>query len=105
MNNALMILIVASISSIVTRFAPFVLLKNKGDSEYVKYLGEVLPAASMGLLIVYCMRHVTFDTPGNFAPEFIVIALIFIMHKLKLSNLLTVVGGTVAYMILKQFVF
>ena len=44
----------------ITRWLPFWLFPEKKDPPaVVLYLGRVLPAAVMGLLVVYCLKDVT----------------------------------------------
>ena len=50
------------LGTLATRFAPFVLLpKNRPVPRLVEYLGGTLPYAAMGLLVVYCLKDVTWQ--------------------------------------------
>lgn len=41
-------------TSMVTRFLPFILFKgNKSKNSYISYIGQVLPYAAIGMLVVY----------------------------------------------------
>ena len=56
----------------VTRFSPFLLFVHKRDGklpDIVTYLGEVLPAAVMGMLVVYALKDVSLITWPNGIPE------------------------------------
>lgn len=56
----------------VTRFSPFLLFAHKRDGklpDVVTYLGEVLPAAVMGMLVVYALKDVSLTTWPNGIPE------------------------------------
>lgn len=72
---------------------------------YVEYLGQVLPYATMGLLVVYCLKGVTlFQSPFGL-PELISCTAVSALHVWKRNSLLSIGGGTVLYMILVQAVF
>ena len=49
-------------ATILTRFLPFWLFpEGKKTPAYVAYLGQVLPYAVIGLLVVYCLKSVSFS--------------------------------------------
>jgi branched-subunit amino acid transport protein AzlD len=100
------IIFVVSLGTIITRFLPFVLLKNsKGNNSYITYLGKVLPYASIGLLVVYCFKSVRFTAPTYGLPEIIAVFCIVVLHYWKENTLLSIGVGTMIYMVLVQFIF
>uniref|UniRef100_UPI0032E37AB7 AzlD domain-containing protein n=1 Tax=Lacrimispora sp. TaxID=2719234 RepID=UPI0032E37AB7 len=47
------------LATVLTRFLPFLFFPaGKKTPEYVIYLGNTLPYATIGLLVVYCLRGV-----------------------------------------------
>lgn len=101
----IMILAVA-LGAAITRFAPFWLFpESKAPSEHVLYLGRVLPAAMMGLLVVYCLRNVQPLQPPCAIPELLAVAAIVVVHKWKGNMFLSIGVSTVLYMVLVQVVF
>lgn len=96
-----------SMTALVTvflRFAPFVVFRQK-TPKVVLYLGQVLPEAIMAMLVVYCLKNVSFVSGTRGLPEIIALALVVGLHKWKHNTLLSILGGTVGYMILVQAVF
>lgn len=90
----------------LTRFAAFwIFPPGRPTPRYVRYLGRVLPAAVFGMLIVYCLKDVSFLTGSHGAPELIAIALVAALHLWKRQMLLSIAGGTICYMLLVQLVF
>lgn len=90
----------------VTRWLPFILFpENKEPPAVVIYLGKVLPAAVMGLLVVYSLKSVDLLSGSHGLPEFIAIAVVAGLHWWKNNVLLSIAGGTVTYMLLVQLVF
>ena len=102
----LIIILMVALGTMLTRFLPFILFpENKKPPQMVIYLGGVLPAAMMGLLVVYCLRNVSFLSSPHGIPEIIAICSIVIIHKLKKNVLLSIGLSTVIYMVLVQAVF
>ncbi|MBQ7421493.1 MAG: branched-chain amino acid transporter permease [Prevotella sp.] len=93
-------------ATLLTRFLPFmVFLPGKPTPPYVRFLGRYLPLAVFALLVVYCLRHVDILTGNHGLPEFIAIAVTVGLHLWKRQMLLSIAGGTIAYMLLVQYVF
>ena len=97
---------VMAIVTFLTRVLPF-LLFDRGESppKLVLYLGRALPPAIIAMLIVYCLRGVSFATPGGWVPQLLCVAVVVALHLWKHNNLLSIFGGTVLYMVLVQAVF
>lgn len=82
--------------------------KNKGkngSNSYISYLGQVLPYAAIGMLVVYCLKSVNLIASPYGVPEAISIVVIVVLHYRKENSLLSIGVGTVLYMVLVQFVF
>lgn len=90
----------------LTRALPF-LLFDRGDHppKLVLYLGRVLPPAIIAMLIVYCLKGVTFATPAGWVPSLLAGGTAVLLHIWKGNDLLSIFGATVFYMILVQGVF
>ena len=90
----------------LTRVLP-VLLFDRGDSppKVVLYLGRVLPPAVIAMLIVYCLRGISFSALPQWLPALLASAAVVLLHLWKRNNLLSIFGGTALYMILVQVVF
>ena len=100
-----MILAVAA-GTQITRWLPFWLFpENKEPPPVVAYLGRVLPAAVMGLLVVYCLNIVTWTASPHGLPELLAIFAVVLLHRWKGNVLLSIAGGTALYMALVQLVF
>ncbi len=94
------------LGTMLTRFLPFLLFPaGKPTPKYIRYLGNVLPSAVFGLLVVYCLKNVSLLTGSHGLPELIAIAVVVALHKWKGQMLLSIAGGTVCYMLLVQLVF
>lgn len=105
-KHALIVILVMGIVTLGTRLLP-VLIFGRGEKvpEYIVYLGKVVPYTAMGLLIVYCLRDISFTAAPHALPEIIALALVSLTYLWKKNSILSVVIGTVAYMLLVQLVF
>ena len=104
-QTIVMILAVAA-GTQLTRWLPFWLFpENKEPPPVVTYLGRVLPAAVMGLLVVYCLRNVDIAAAPHGLPELIALAVVTALHLWKRNVLLSIGVGTALYMVLVQMVF
>lgn len=102
---ALSIAVMAAVT-FLTRALPFLLFdRGTQPPKLVLYLGKVLPPAVIAMLIVYCLRTVSFAQPAGWAPQLIAAAVVVGLHVWKHNNLLSIFGGTVLYMVLVQAVF
>ena len=90
----------------LTRWLPFWLFpENKEPPAIVAFLARMLPAATMGLLVVYCLKGIAWQTAPHGIPELIAVAVVAALHRWKGNVLLSIAGGTALYMVLIQIVF
>ena len=106
MTHAALIIAVAGAVTLLLRFLPFLVFGGKRETPpFVVYLGKVLPYAIMGMLVIYCLRGISFSAAANFLPELIACAVVVLAHVWKRNTLLSIISRTVCYMLLVQFVF
>ena len=68
-------------------------------------LGKYLPSAVFGMLVIYCLKNVSFIHGNHGIPELISIFVTGALHIWKRQTLISIAGGTICYMLLMQFVF
>ena len=102
-HAALLVAVMAAVTMLL-RFLPFLLFR-KQTPPYIVYLGEVLPSAIIGMLVVYCLKDTVVTRAPFGAPELIAGLSVVGLQVWKRSALLSILGGTVIYMILVQAVF
>ena len=92
--------------TMVTRFLPFIIFPaNKKTPPAITFLGQMLPAAVMGLLVIYCFKDVSFVSGTHGIPELLATAVTVLLQIFVRNMLLTIAGGTIFYMYLVQYVF
>lgn len=95
---------VMSVVTVLLRAAPFLVFRRKAPA-YVLYLGRVLPAAIIGMLVIYCLKDINLLSAPFGAPELIAGLLVVGLHAWKRNILLSILAGTVCYMLLIHLVF
>ena len=105
LHSILIVAVVAAVT-IALRFLPFFIFGGKRQTpEIILYLGRVLPYAIMGMLVVYCLRSIPGGSPETGAAQLIACAAVVLLHLWKRNTLISIIGGTVIYMLLVQAVF
>lgn len=105
MNNlhSLLIVLVTAGVTILLRFLPFLVFKNK-TPKAILYLGKVLPCAIMAMLVVFCLKGVSVLTYPFALPEFISMLAVVLLHKWRHNTLISIPVGTVIYMMLIRLI-
>ncbi len=91
----------AVLGGVIGQLLPFLIFRNDNDiPDMIKRLGEILPSAIMAILIVYCLK----DAGNNFIADgiwrLVAVLIVVVSYKWKHSTLLSILLGTVSYMLL-----
>lgn len=102
--NTSYILLAVLVSAIITltlRAFPFLVFKgDRQMPEMLVRLGQVLPATVMAVLIVYCVKDSVEDWSGTGVSYLIGILTVGLSYKYKHNTLVSILLGTIAYMIM-----
>ena len=99
-HAALVVAVCAGVT-LLTRAMPFLFFGGKhGVPRLVARLGETLPSAIMGALVVYCLKDVPFGALSSGVRQLIAAAAVVLIHLVKRSVPLSIGVGTVLYMVL-----
>ena len=111
-SKLIVIILVAGVCTFATRVIPFAIFGNREIPKIIKYLGDILPPAIIGILIVYCIKGSYLGGLGTFMidfnsllPQLIGIAITAVIHLWRKNTLLSISVGTISYMLLIHFVF
>ena len=69
-THAALLVIIMAAATMLLRFLPFLVFR-KEVPPYITYLGEVLPAAIIGMLVVYCLKDTVLISAPFGIPELI----------------------------------
>ena len=86
-----------SVMTILTRF--------QNTPRYITYLGKVLPPAIIGMLVIYCLKDVSILSKPFGIPELIAAICVVGLQVWKRNSLISILTGTVVYMVMVQMVF
>ena len=82
------------------RAAPFLLFGSRPLPRTMRYLSRVLPPAIMTVLVIYCLRNTALDQFPFGIPELAACALVALLQIFKRNMYLSIIAGTVCYMVL-----
>ena len=89
------------LGTMVTRFLPFLIFpEGKEPPEFIRHLGNVLPYAVIGLLVVYCLKDVTTTFADTGLWQVIAALATGICYKCSHNTFVSIVLGTACYMLL-----
>jgi len=57
------------------------------------------------MLVVYCLKGVTFAAAVSWIPSAVGVIVVVALHVWKRNTLLSIVGGTICYMMMIQGIF
>lgn len=103
MSNTIYPLAVIGVIAVVTgalRAFPFLLFGNRPLPKVIRYLGKALPPAIMTVLVIYCLRDISFSQSPFGIPELAACALVVILQAVRKNMYLSIIAGTVCYMVL-----
>lgn len=103
-SHSAILVAVMSLVTILLRFLPFLVFRKKVPP-CITYLGRVLPPAIIGMLIIYCLKDTVITSAPFGLPELIAGVMVVLLQAWKRNALLSILCGTVVYMLLIQLVF
>ncbi len=98
MRAGILVTVMAGVT-ILLRFLPFLVFR-KETPPYLTYLGEVLPPAIIGMLVIYCLKDVKITTAPFGLPELAAAVCVVGLQRWKRNSLVSILAGTIVYMIL-----
>lgn len=105
MSNTYAMIAIAIMAAvtILIRFIPFIIFSgNRKTPAFIAYLGKVLPYSIMGMLVVYCLKGTNFQSLQGFVPAVVASLVVVLSYVWKRNTLISIISGTVVYMILIQ---
>lgn len=100
-GGILLAVLVSAVCTFTLRALPFLAFNGERRMPlWLDKLGQVLPAAIMAVLIVYCLKDVGSDLRGIAFPKGIAVAAVAITYKWKHNTLISIAAGTILHMVL-----
>ena len=102
--RAAVLVAVMAVVTMLLRFLPFLVFRKEPPA-YITYLGKVLPPAIIGMLVIYCLKDISLFAHPFGLPELIAVAGVAAVQAWKRNSLISILTGTVLYMVLIRLVF
>ena len=94
-------LLVSALITYGLRALPFLAFSGERKMPgWMQRLGQILPAAIMAILIIYCLRGARSDFAGVGIPGLIAVVVTGLSYKWKHNTFLSIIIGTAVYMLL-----
>jgi len=95
-----------ALGTLLTRFIPFWFFpEHKPIPKILMRMGDRLPYASLGMLVVYALKDVKVLESSYGLPELLSLITITLIHSWKKDTLLSITGGVFTYLVLVNVVF
>ena len=99
--HAAAIIAVISLVTIGLRGLPFLIFGGKRQvPKAVLYLGDVLPSAALGMLVIYCLKDLNFAAAPYGLLEIGACLVVVLVQAWKRNTIYSIIAGTVCYMLL-----
>lgn len=99
MKGIVITILISAVITFLIRALPFIFFNGSRQMpEKVKKLGEVLPSAIMAVLIVYCLKDS--EISSNLLCKLVAVVAVAITYKWKHNTLISILIGTLCYMLL-----
>lgn len=96
-------IVISTFITLFTRALPFIFFRSKRKvGPALTFIAKTLPIAVITILIVYSISHITFISINGWVKEVAGIIFVVALHLIKRNTLLSVLGGTLFYMLLIQ---
>lgn len=105
-NQEMITILLCAFATALTRFLPFILFRDEDKTPgYILFLSHYLPLATFAMLVVYCLKDVSLTSATYGIAEAIALSVTILMHKWKKRMLVSIISGTICYMVLLQIFF
>ncbi|MFC7484809.1 branched-chain amino acid transporter permease [Luedemannella flava] len=86
-------------TTLLLRATPFLALQKAADAPVVRYLGRIMPAGIMVILVIYSLNGIRLTTYPYGLPSLIAVTVTLLIHAWRRNPLLSIVVGTATYMV------
>lgn len=105
LSFTIIIVFMCALMIFAERAFPFILFSKKNPPRIIRIIQKFIPTMVIACLLVYCMKDVTFtDENGiylkGFVPSFSALFVTLGLQLWKKNTLLSILSGTVIYMVL-----
>lgn len=108
MSTLLIFIAVCALATFATRVIPFVALARQAEHPLILHLGRYLPPTVMMILVIYALRDFRpladgqLNAAANGWPMMLASLVVTALHLWRRNALVSILGGTGAYMAMVQ---
>ena len=103
--QALITVFICAGVTVLIRAAAFLLFPaGRQAPAFITWLSRQLPRAVMAMLLVYCLKDMSFTALPNWLPTLCAVAVTAALHLWKRQMMLSIAGGTALYMLLIRLI-
>ena len=99
MADQIKVLVITSVVTVIIRALPFLLGSKLTKSRFLQKFSDVLTPALIGMLVVYCLKDVSFHNNTGIASA-VGVTLCVLTYIWKRNTLVSIILPTVVYMLL-----
>lgn len=86
----------------LTRSLPFILFARTKPPKAIRFIERFIPPTVMSILVVYCLKDISWTSWPSGINELISLALVVALHLYKKNAMLSIFGGTALYILLRS---
>lgn len=102
--NSAVLIIAMSLMTILLRFLPFLIFnKDKEIPDIVIFLGDFLPSAAIGMLVIYGLRDVNISVYPYGFNEIIASLAVVVLQTFKKNSILSIIFGNNLYVTIEYY--
>ena len=100
-TQAFVTVLIAAVVTMATRAILFLLFPaGKKAPAFITWLSGQLPRAVMAMLMIYCLKDLSFSAAAGWLPALLGVVATALLHLWKRQMMISIVGGTALYMAL-----
>ena len=104
-TQALITVFISAAVTVLIRASAFLLFPaGKQAPAFITWMSRQLPRAVMAMLLVYCLKDVSFTALPGWLPTLFAVAVTALLHLWKRQMMLSIAGGTALYMLLIRLI-
>lgn len=92
---------VMAVANFLTRVSPFLFFRKREMPRLLKFFGDVFPGTIMIILVLYSVSGSDLANEGT--SQVVAILVTLGLHLMRNNYLLSILGGTIFYMVLVQY--
>ncbi len=100
LDMAVIAVVLMALIIFAARAFPFVLFSRRKPPGILLFIEKYIPPMIMAVLVIYCLKTVSFTDPPWGVPELAALLFVTAVHLWRKNAMLSIFGGTILYMVL-----